>query len=139
MAVDHLHKRRIVHRDIKLDNILLDEDGHVVLTDFGIARAFGRTSADRPWTDVSPWNVRTDGGQQYWEDERDGGSGGENGRRARSRGLGVDETHALVGTPGYVAPEVYSGAYSYGVDVWGVGVVLYCMLTGRVSERWIAL
>ncbi|TFK79726.1 Pkinase-domain-containing protein, partial [Polyporus arcularius HHB13444] len=43
-----------------------------------------------------------------------------------------DETHTLAGTSGYVAPEVYSGQYSYGVDIWGAGVVLYSMLTGRL-------
>ena len=38
-ALEHLRLRNIVHRDIKGDNFVLDADGHVVLTDFGFAKA----------------------------------------------------------------------------------------------------
>lgn len=39
-AIDYAHQQGVVHRDIKPSNILLDEHGHVYLTDFGIARLF---------------------------------------------------------------------------------------------------
>ena len=44
-AVDHAHSAGVVHRDIKPSNILLRRDGSATLTDMGLARAVGETSA----------------------------------------------------------------------------------------------
>jgi hypothetical protein len=49
LGVDHLHSLGILHRDLKPENILLGNDGHICLTDFGLAKDFGYDS----WSDNS--------------------------------------------------------------------------------------
>lgn len=44
-GIAHCHCRSVVHRDIKLDNILIDEAGHVKICDFGISRLLDDPSA----------------------------------------------------------------------------------------------
>ena len=41
LALSHLHEHSIVHRDLKPENLLLDRDGHLILTDFGCAKEAG--------------------------------------------------------------------------------------------------
>ena len=37
MAIGYLHSKGIVHRDLKLENIMVDQNGYVKLIDYGLA------------------------------------------------------------------------------------------------------
>lgn len=46
LALDHLHSVGVLHRDLKPENILLGADGHICITDFGLAKDFGDSALD---------------------------------------------------------------------------------------------
>ena len=104
-ALDYIHAQGIVHRDIKLGNVLLREDKHVMLSDFGVSRIFGEGLSRE--VNVTRTIVSD----------------------------GKTESKLVMGTAGYMAPEVQAGHDATpAADVYSLGVMFFHLLTGLWYE-----
>ena len=100
-VIDYIHEQGIVHRDIKLGNVLLSSDGHVVLSDFGISRLF----SERLRSDVKAVNTMVS--------------------------EAVTSARLMMGTQGYMAPEIARGEDATpAADSYSLGVMFVYLLTG---------
>jgi len=108
-ALAYAHRRGVVHRDIKPDNILLSEDSALV-ADFGIARAVTRAKPGHAEDDDAPVGALSDAAAST-----------------------LTQAGISLGTPGYMAPEQALGdpAIDHRADLYAIGVVAYEMLVGR--------
>src|ERR1039458_8531583 len=109
LGMDYAKSRGLlVHRDIKPDNLMIDREGRLKITDFGLAKAI---DWDVLHSQRGPWRLDRKGGAQT------------------SSQTAVGST---MGTPPYMAPEQFVDAKNvdHRADIYSFGIILYEMTTG---------
>ncbi|WP_419580698.1 protein kinase domain-containing protein [Stieleria magnilauensis] len=131
-TIAYAHAQQVIHRDLKPQNIMVGKFGEVQVMDWGLAKRLGMQPRSDP-------DAATKSEQTLLQANRvpdpapsrgDETSGGDE----TPQGSELTTAGDVVGTPGYMAPEQARGdidSLDARVDVFGLGAILFQMLTGR--------
>jgi DNA-binding SARP family transcriptional activator len=118
-AVGYAHAHRVIHRDLKPANIMVGAFGEVQVMDWGLAKVLGDPASTVPDSDADDPDATAALQTEIGTPQPDGSA---------------TRTGAVLGTPGYMAPEQAGGEIrklDARSDVFGLGAILCQILTGR--------
>ncbi|RPD81649.1 kinase-like protein [Lentinus tigrinus ALCF2SS1-7] len=127
-GLNYFHINGLIHRDVKAANLLIDDDGTVLLGDLGVA-AFLWDSEGTTVGQSSKSRTVNFGSSQPHNHQRNGTSA------PLQRPTILGKRKSFVGTPCWMAPEVINGKqYDASADIWSFGITAIELAQGRAPR-----
>ena len=157
LFLEYMQNMKLIHRDLKPQNIMIDEKGHLKVIDFGTVRKLGyyydkremRFKAEKQIFEIidsedikGVKNIvnpdMEDADEDDYDDDDDEEEEEENEnennnelsekKKKKMQKMRVERTMTFVGTAEYISPEVIADKPAeFGTDIWAFGVMLYQM------------